>query len=61
MNLRVKAARAAVAALVVAMPVAFSTSSAFAAGPDKIQHVMLISVDGLPGSRVAAPIRRPML
>src|ERR1700681_3956557 len=47
MNVRMKAARAAVAALVVGMPVALSTSGAVAARQDQVKHVVLISVDGL--------------
>src|SRR6201987_5035317 len=46
MNFRMKAARAAVAALVVGMPVALSTSGAVAARQDHVKHVLLISVDG---------------
>ena len=47
MNFRDTASRAAVAALVVGMAVALSTSGAVAARAHQIKHVLLISVDGL--------------
>ncbi len=47
MALRAKAAAAAIATLAVGVPVAISTSSAVADHHNDIQHVLLISVDGL--------------
>jgi len=50
LNVRRKVARATLGALVVAMPVALSTSGAVAAREDRedhVEHVLLISVDGL--------------
>src|SRR5579864_8276953 len=47
LNVRRMAARAALAALVLGIPVALSTSGAVAARQDHIKHVLLISVDGL--------------
>jgi Type I phosphodiesterase / nucleotide pyrophosphatase len=46
-NARMKAATAGVAALAVGASVALSTSGAVAARQDRIEHVLLISVDGL--------------
>ncbi len=47
MNARTKVAGAVIASLTIGLPVALSTSSASADRHSQIQHVMLISVDGL--------------
>ena len=47
MRTRTKVATAAFAALAVGVPAALLTSSAVAARHDQIEHVLLISVDGL--------------
>jgi arylsulfatase A-like enzyme len=47
MSLRTKAATATLAVLAVGVPAVLSSSSAVAARPDPIKHVLLISVDGL--------------
>ncbi|MHB8693615.1 MAG: alkaline phosphatase family protein [Solirubrobacteraceae bacterium] len=46
-NARIKGVGAVVAALAVGVPSALSTSSAVADRPHQVQHVLLISVDGL--------------
>ena len=47
MNARTKVAAVSLAALAIGVPTALSTSSAVAVHPDRVTHVLLISVDGM--------------
>ncbi len=58
MHARTKVAGAVLASLAVGTPLALSTSSAAVARPRQIQHVLLISVDGLHQSDLAWYVAR---